>query len=57
MYKSGLITFVNKGQWSAGVGIVIKQKRSDDGLGILQREEEMRAKARMGTFAMVKLAW
>lgn len=57
MYKSGLITFVNKGQWSAGVGIVIKQKRSDDGLGIVQREEEMRAKARMGTFAMVKLAW
>ena len=53
MYKDGLITFVNKGHWSAEVEIVTKQNRSEDGLGLLQTEEGMQAKPEMGTFAMV----
>lgn len=53
MYKDGLLTFVNKGQWSAGVEIVKKQKRSDDdGARRLEKEERTRAKAEMGMFAI-----
>lgn len=53
MYKDGLITFVNKGRWSAEVAIVMKQNRSGYGSGLLQTEEGMHAKPEMGTFAMV----